>query len=56
MSAELPPFRCPKCDVIMLITSVETKDGKLIVTYECDPCGTHEVKTVPDAAKPAKKE
>ena len=51
MSAELPPFCCPKCDVIMLITSVESKEGKLIVTYECDPCKTLEVKSVPDAAK-----
>jgi hypothetical protein len=35
----------------MLNTSVESKDGKLDVTYECDPCGTHEMKTVQDAAK-----
>lgn len=51
MSAELPPFRCPKCDVIMLITSVESKDGKFVVTYECDPCKTLEVKAVPDGTK-----
>jgi lysyl-tRNA synthetase class I len=46
MSAELPPFRCPKCDVIMEITSLEAKDGQYIVHYECEPCGTQEVKTV----------
>lgn len=55
MSAELPPFRCPKCDVIMLITSVESKDGKHVVNYECGPCGTHEVKVVHDPVKPEKK-
>ncbi|HVT55157.1 MAG TPA: hypothetical protein VHD34_03805 [Xanthobacteraceae bacterium] len=55
MSAELPPFRCPKCDVIMLITSVESKDGKYLVNYECEPCGTHEVKVVNDPAKPQQK-
>jgi transcription elongation factor Elf1 len=55
MSAELPPFRCPKCDVIMLITSVESKDGKYLVHYVCSPCGTHEVKVVNDPVNPPKK-